>query len=311
MSVKLPPLFRRRQALQAKRGVVLLMVLWIIILLTVLVSSYVQSASTEGQQARYMLNTTEARYAAEAGLHRAIFELNNPTLEMRWKGDGRPYEMAFDDAQITVELIDETGKIDLNNADPKLLEAMFAQAGVDQLSAQKLAGAVIDWRDPDELLTPNGAEKDEYRRADLDYGPRNQYFVTVSELQQVLGMDFDLFQKLEPMLTINAGGATPNLAFAQSDVMAAVFAQQGQTMSQEQLEAIIQMRRTLPVGQPIVLPNGMSILPGGPGVTYTIKSRAELASGAKASLEATVQLGSGTVGGRPFRISRWREGQSN
>jgi general secretion pathway protein K len=296
---------------QRQRGVVLLMVLWIIILLTVLVSSYVQSASTEGQQARFMLNTTEARYAAEAGLHRAIFELNHPTLEMRRKGDGRPYEFDFDTAKITVEMIDETGKIDLNNADQKLLLAMFVQGGVDPLRAEKLAGAVIDWRDPDELLTINGAEKDEYARADLDYGPRNQYFVTVSELQQVLGMDFELFQKLEPMLTINAGGSTPNLAFAQMDVLATVFAQQGQSLSQEQLEAIIALRRTNPAGQPLILPNGVSILPGGPGVTYTIKSRAELASGAKASLEATVQLGSGTVGGRPFRISRWREGQSN
>lgn len=305
------PMPQTQLKLRARRGVVLLMVLWVIILLTVLVSSYVQSASTEGRQARYMLNTTEARYAAEAGMHRAIYELNNPTLDLRWKGDGRPYEFNFDKAKLTVEILDETGKIDLNNASQDLLEQMFVFAGIDPLGAAKLAGAVVDWRDPDELISVNGAELNEYRSADLDYGPRNQYFATVSEVQQVLGMNFELFEKLEPMLTINAGGSTPNLAFAQGDVLGIVMAQQGQSLSQEQIAAIIQLRQTNPAGQPLLLPNGASILPGGPGVSYTIRSHAEIEGGAKATLEATVQLGSGTVGGRPFRISRWREGQSN
>ena len=297
------------------RGIVLLMVLWVIVLLTVLVSSYVQSASTEGQQARFMLNTTQARYAAEAGMHRAIFELYNPTTEMRWKGDGRPYEMSFDGANVTIEIVDETGKIDINSGDQKLLAAMFARAGVEPLRAEKLAGAVVDWRDPDELLSINGAEKGEYISAGLKTGPRNQYFVTVSELQQVLGMDYELFQRLEPMLTITSNGTSvPNLAFAQLDALAVALAQMGQNLSQEQLQAIIAMRQLSKPGIPITLPGGITIPPamgGGQGGNYTIKVLAVLASGAKATLEATVQLSYGTVGDRPYRTSRWREGHSN
>ncbi len=297
------------------RGIVLLMVLWVIVLLTVLVSSYVQSASTEGQQARFMLNTTQARYAAEAGMHRAIFELYNPTTDMRWKGDGRPYEMTFDGANVTIEIVDETGKIDINLSDQKLLAAMFARAGVEPLRAEKLAGAVVDWRDPDELVSINGAEKAEYISAGLKTGPRNQYFVTVSELQQVLGMDYDLFQRIEPMVTITANGAAaPNLAFAQVDALAVALAQMGQNLSQEQLEAIIAMRQLSKPGVPVTLPGGIVIPPaagGGVGGNYTIKVHAVLASGAKATLEATVQLSYGTVGDRPYRTSRWREGHSN
>ena len=297
------------------RGIVLLMVLWVIVLLTVLVASYVQSASTEGQQARFTLNTTQARYAAEAGMHRAIFELYNPATEMRWKGDGRPYEIDFDGAKVTIEIVDETGKIDINSSDQKLLAAMFARAGLEPLRAEKLAAAVVDWRDPDEVVTPNGAEKGEYIRAGLKTGPRNQYFVTVSELQQVLGMDYDLFQRIEPMLTITANGASsPNLAFAQVDALAVALAQMGQNLSQEQLEAIIAMRQLSKPGMPITLPGGISIPPatgGGVGGNYTIKAHAVLPSGAKAALEATVQLSYGTVGDRPYRTSRWREGHSN
>ena len=297
------------------RGIVLLMVLWVIVLLTVLVSSYVQSASTEGQQARFMLNTTQARYAAEAGMHRAIFELYNPTTDMRWKGDGRPYEIGFDGANVTIKIVDETGKIDINSSGQDLLAAMFERAGVELLRAKKLAGAVVDWRDTDELVSINGAEKGEYISAGRKTGPRNQYFVTVSELQQVLGMDYDLFQRIEPMVTITSNGSSsPNMSYAQLDALAATMAQRGQNLSQEQLEAIITMRQSSKPGIPVTLPDGTIIPPptgGGPGANYTITVLAALPSGAKATLEATVQLSDGTVGGRPYRTSRWREGHSN
>lgn len=297
------------------RGIVLLMVLWVIVLLTVLVSSYVQSASTEGQQARFMLNTTQARYAAEAGMHRAIFELYNPTTEMRWKGDGRPYEINFDGANITIQIVDETGKIDINSSAQDLLAVMFERAGVEPLRAKKLAGAVVDWRDPDELVSIDGAEKSEYISAGRKTGPRNQYFVTVSELQQVLGMDYDLFQRIEPMVTITSNGSSsPNLSFAQLDALGVALAQMGQNLSLEQLQALITMRALSKPGSPVVGIGGVVIPPatgGGRGANYTITVLAALPSGAKATLEATVQLSDGTVGGRPYRTSRWREGHSN
>jgi general secretion pathway protein K len=293
-----------------QRGIVLLLVLWIVVLLTVLISSFVQSASTEGQQARFTLNTTQARYAAEAGLHRAIFELGNPSMQLRWKGDARPYEIEFDGAKVTIEIQDDSGKIDLNSADLNLLKAMFAQVGVEPRQVEALAAAVIDFRDPDELLTPNGAEKSEYLRADLPYGPRNQYFYSISELQQVLGMDLALFERVEPMVTINTG-MQPNLAFAQEQTMMAVMAMQGQPATLEQVRGIIAARQALSGSQSLTLPNGGSLALGGGGSAFTIKVSAELTSGAKAVLQASVQLGSGTVGARPFRVSRWREGLSN
>lgn len=300
-----------RKSRSARSGVVLLMVLWTLLLLTILVASFVQSSSTEGLQARHMLNTTRARYAAEAGMHRAVYELGNPVQTERWKGDGRTYEFYVDDAKVSVQLIDETGKIDINQADLRLMTQLFQTAGLDQRSAEGMAARVQDWKDPDDAITQGGAEKAEYAAADLNYGPRNQLFVTVGELQQILGMSYELYTQIEPMLTINAGIGLPNLAFAQADVMAIVLAQQGATVTPEQIAAIIALRQSSPVGVPIPLPNGGSIMPGFGGATYSVKSLAELPSGATASLEATVQLGQGTVGLRPFRIARWREGQSN
>jgi len=56
-------------------------------------------------------------------------------------------------------MLSEAGKIDLNAADQKLLEALMLQAPVSEDSsnrdspeerAAKLVNAIIDWRDPDD-----------------------------------------------------------------------------------------------------------------------------------------------------------------
>ena len=293
--------------MRSQRGMVLLMVLWVIVLMTVLAASYVQSATTESLQSRYLLNVTQARYSAESGLHRAVYELRNPTQDLRWLGDGRVYEVDFEGAKVSIEIQDETGKVDLNAADDVMLTALFASAGLPDADAKQLAGAVQDWRDPDTLKHEPGAEIAEYEQADLNYGPRNRPFETLSELQQVLGMDFELFQQLEPSITLNSGSFQPNMAYAPASVLRLV----PPGLSEGQVEAFLEQRLGAPRGAPLIMPNGQPVLAQGGGLTYTIRSTAVLSTGAKATLEATVMLGSGSTGQRPFRIVRWRDGGSS
>ncbi|MCF6320014.1 MAG: LptF/LptG family permease, partial [Proteobacteria bacterium] len=107
-------------------GVALILVLWVMVLLTVIAASFALSARTEGVQAKMVFDTTKARYLAEAGLHRAVYELRNPDIEFRWKADGRTYKMDFADAEIEISITDETGKIDINLASDELLVGLFA-----------------------------------------------------------------------------------------------------------------------------------------------------------------------------------------
>ena len=165
-----------------QRGMALLMVLWVIVLITVVASSFLMSAGTEAMSARNMIDSTRARQAAESGLHRAVFELRNPDPNTRWVGDGRPYIFQLEDTEIEVRLWDETGKIDIGQADELTLQSLFKGAGLDEVQAQSLASAVQDWRDPDDLVhEPGGAEIAQYKAADLTYGPRNRPFETLSE----------------------------------------------------------------------------------------------------------------------------------
>jgi general secretion pathway protein K len=295
---------------QRQRGIALIMVLWVCILITVLLASFSISARIEALQGRNLLDSTRARYAAEAGLHRAAYELRGNNPETRWVADGRPYEFEFEGSKVVVEIYDETGKIDLNVSDPATLTALFESGGLEKPDAEALAGAVMDWRDPDDLLSPSGAEENEYRAADRPYKPRNAPFETVSEVQQVLGMSFELYRELEPLMTIYSGRAQPNPAFASPQVLALI-----PGMSADFVDLFVQQRQAMSgaaaqAAMPLALPDGTPVVAQGGGLTYTIRSVATLPGGATSSLEATIRLGASMVARRPFRIVRWRDGEA-
>jgi general secretion pathway protein K len=103
---------------QRQRGVALLLVLWACTLLAILLGGYAALARTEGLQTRYQFAQTQAHYAAEAGIMRAFYGLQDPVNKNRWIGDGRIYTFAFDHADIKVSAIGESGKVDLNARPP-------------------------------------------------------------------------------------------------------------------------------------------------------------------------------------------------
>jgi len=297
------------------RGVAFILVLWVIAMLSILLGSFAMIARTENLQSRHLFDTTRARYAAEAGLNLAIYELRKSDPALRWIGDGRPYTFAYGDAEIEVRITDDSGKIDLNTAaqsgNTTMLAGLFSARGVEQADAEALAEAVIDWVDPDDLSQPNGAEIDDYEAAGLSYGPRNAPFDTVSELQQVLGMNYALYEKLEPSLTIYSGRADPSTAFASAETLQAMYPD----ASLEELQLLVEQRQALAPGDlgvaGLVAPDGTPMMAGGGGVTYSVKSRATLPNGASTTLDATIRMGGITVGGRPYVILRWRDGETS
>ena len=289
-----------------QRGVALILVLWVIALMSVLLGSFALIARTENLESRHLFDTTAARYAAEAGLERAVYELRNPDPLTRWVGDGRPYEFAFDTAVVHVELTDESGKIDLNSADDNLLQSLFLSIGATTDQAAALSDAIQDWRDPDDDTRPHGAESAQYKAAGMSYVPRNAPFQTVSEVQQVFGMNYELYARIEPAITIFSGGGAPNPAYAPFEVLVTL-----PGMTPELAQQLIQARQQIPPGQggaaALTLPDGTPIVANGGGNTYTVKSRAMLANGASTVLDASIRLGGVGAAGRPYTVLRWRD----
>ena len=287
----------------SQRGVALILVLWVIALMSVLLGSFALIARTENLQARHLLDATTARYAAEAGLERAVYELRNADPLTRWVGDGRAYEFMFDNAKVHVELTDESGKIDINSADDNLLQSLFVSVGVSLDQAANLSDAIQDWRDPDDEVRPRGAEAAQYKSQGLPYLPRNAPFQTVSEIQQVFGMNYELYSRIESAITIYAGGTNPNVGYAPLEVLMAM-----PGWTEQFARQFIAARQQVQPGQPGPPgPDGTPVIANGGGNTYTVKSRATLANGASTVLDASIRLGGVGAAGRPYTVLRWRD----
>jgi len=294
------------------RGVAFVLVMWVIAMLSVLLGSFAMIAYTEGMQSRHLFDTTTARYAAEAGLNLAAFGLSKGTVEEKWIADGRPYTFVFDEVEVEISITDDSGKIDINTADVLMLRNLFVGAGVDESQAEELADAIQDWRDPDDLRLPLGAELSDYKAIDLPYGPRNAPFETLSELQQVLGMNYEIYMKIEPAITMYSGRGTPSAAFAPLEALLAI-----PGMTPEYAQQLIEQRQQLGPGElntgmsGLVLPDGTPVMADGGGLTYSVKSRAKLPNGASSMLDATIRMGGMNSAGRPFVVLRWRDGESS
>ena len=294
-----------------QRGVALILVMWVIALMAVLLGSFALIARTENLESRHMFDTTSARYDAIAGLELALFNLRNPDAMQRWVSDGRPYEFPYEGATVRVEVTNESGKIDLNVADSATLIALFQSVGLDLDTADALSDAIQDWRDADNQVRPHGAEAPQYAATGLDYGPTNLPFQTVAEVQQVLGMNYEIFKKIEPAITVYSGTRTPNPAFAPYEALMAI-----PGMTPQLAQQIIATRQAMPPGtagaiQGLTLPGGAAVVATGGGLTYSIKSKATLQNGVSITFDATIRMGGMSSSGRPYTVLRWRDGEAS
>lgn len=291
----------------AQRGVALIVVMWLLVLLASVVGLFALNAHAEALQASALRQRVALDHAAEAGIDAVAARLLATDARRRPVPDGRETVFAFDDGiTVTVAVTDESGKIDLNVADALLLQRLFLEMGLPQPEAQRLAAAVVDWRDADALVSAGGgAEERDYRAAGRPYGPANRPFVQVSDVQRVLGMRHALYRQLRPHLTVYTGLAQPNVAFAARPVLLAM------GLAAPVVEQIIAARALLQPGMPPpVLPGGVVLAAGGTG-TYSISSRAARADGPKAELEATVRVGAGGFLGQVYTPLAWRYGQQD
>jgi general secretion pathway protein K len=293
------------RALRARqKGVALVMVLWILLLVTISTSAYTLMARMDQLEAHTVLSGTRARLAAEAGMNLALLSLRDPDETTRLMPDGWSYEIVYQGITVEVQVTDERGKLDINSADEQTLLQLLAAHGMESQDAKLLAAAVMDWRDADEIERADGAELDTYAAAGLAVGPGNRLFMMTDELLQVLGMSWELYQKMEPGLTVYSQSGQPDPAYAPVESLLAL-----PDMTEEDALNFVAERHSEESlsGVGAVLPSGQVAMARGRGLTYSILAKATLPNGIWDQVEATIRLGGGTDG-LPYRVLRWREG---
>lgn len=281
-------------------GAALLLVLWLIVLLTALVGGFAMVARVESLQGRVLVGGLAAQGAARAGLEYALTRLDQSDPRLRWQPDGRPHQWQYAGAQIEVRIVDENGKVDLNQADITLLTELLLALGAESPEATRVAAAIVDWRDPD-LLTQaaGGAEDGDYASAGRAYGAKDAEFEGIAELQQVLGVTPALYARIEPHVTVFSGLPRPDPRFASAPVLDAIGLDGA---------AVVAGRAQVDpaTGGPVA-----GSMPGARGSgTYSIDSLARLENGRESLLRAVVRAGQGAVPGSAYLALRWEEDSS-
>lgn len=196
-----------------ERGIALIAVLGFLTVMSLLVLSVTSAARTSINASARHVARLQAQAAVDSGIEMAVNQLIDgqqlapPVL-------AGPQELDIGGYKVVVTARPESAKIDLNYADVALLMGMFRAAGAGDDEASALASAVLDWRDGDDLLHLNGAEKKEYAAAGLKYGPADKPFESVDELRLVLGVTPALFACLRGEVTVLAQRASVDVDHA-------------------------------------------------------------------------------------------------
>ena len=117
------------------------------------------------------------------------------------------HERPIGDGYFSCELEDEERRLNVNALtleNVNVFIALFEALEIDQNTAQTIAFSIADWEDPDHV--PNdpsyGAEDEYYSGLDQPFKCKNAPLDSLEELFLVRGMTPEIFEKIEPSLTI-------------------------------------------------------------------------------------------------------------
>lgn len=157
--------------------------------------------------------------------------------------------------QVSGSIEDLQGRFNLNNLytpaygdAPGKLRAQRALAYFRRLLRtlnldERIAPAVADWIDGDmQTRFPDGAEDDQYMRADLPYRPANGKMASISELRLVKGITEQTYRKLAPYVSALPGPTTINVNTAPAPVLAAL----ADNVDPSRVAAAVEVRKTKP-----------------------------------------------------------------
>ena len=193
-----------------QRGAALILVLWSAIFVSTALAVAIHATRIEARIEAARLIEFKQRLAAEDGLKyaaQAVARSDRPfddvIRSLQYSSNG--YDVTFTPSV-------EAQKIDMNYASEAQFAQLFVYLGVDKDIAPNLAARVADWRDPDDLSRPNGAERIDYARAQNGERIGNRPFYSTDDLTLVLGMPEDVAQCAKSAVTIFGSGASSSSA---------------------------------------------------------------------------------------------------
>ncbi|MGB4948698.1 MAG: hypothetical protein WBQ05_16090 [Candidatus Competibacter denitrificans] len=199
-----------------QRGMILVIVLWIVTLLAVLAGTFAYAMRIETRLASSTVERAQARALAEAGMVYAVaWQLDHEASRTSWPPNGDPHLWAFGGGQVQIRVSDVFGLVNLNTADAELLKTLFAGAGVEPGQQERLAETILESRQ----LGRSGMPSDAVFGATNSrggFGLNKVRFESVEELQKMAGITPEIYHRIAAVLTTfsNHQGVNPELASA-------------------------------------------------------------------------------------------------
>ena len=206
-------------------GFALLIVIMVLLLASFLASQLSLDVRTEQRIAANAKDRDRAAILAEAGFNIALFRLMDKPVALEAEPQygrmvgGLQYTHPLKGGQVRYYAANESGKIDLNAGDPRLLELFLRHRKLTMEQAGVVLDSLLDWRDPDDLLRLNGAEQEYYMHLPDPHIPRNGRIEDPSEFFLLRGADLlagkfqaeEVFTVHNPEKGINVNSLTPTM----------------------------------------------------------------------------------------------------
>jgi len=165
-----------------RQGSALILVLWVIALLSVLVSGFAFDMHVESRIASYLRKKLKAEYLARAGIERAKMLMarsrevqgksdTDETKGKPWYADAKRLKQGYaivgltdrlGEGTIIIDIMPEPALRNVNSLKDEDWERIFTVGGIPEELWSGLIDSFNDWRDADDQPNVNGAETDDY-----------------------------------------------------------------------------------------------------------------------------------------------------
>ena len=196
-----------------QRGVVLIVVLWIVVLLTVLLAAFTATVKVDRHVASDVLESVQARASADSVLS-YLSAVRMADTEFWPEMTGQVYKLQLNNMLLRFRMIPETAYISLNYAPVEVLRHAFEVAAVPD--AQHLAELIVERRfgvideQTGEIVTP-------------------ELFTSVLSLTQLPQMNVETLQAIQHWFTVDSNHEDVNLWFAAPDLVYALAPNEAET----------------------------------------------------------------------------------
>lgn len=311
---------------RSESGVVLIAVLGGILILTIIVFALASSVRGAADELQNRKERLQAYYLARGGVFTSAWLLSqmSPAAEAPVHPGQQSIEWQQDSGKVHVDLIDETGKIDLNQVQEPLLEKLLVALGYELETARPLATAIVDWRNPSSLARWESAQASgNPLQYDPSHGTAYRYD-DVEELLRVPGMKPDIFYGryvrhedgkivrlpgLAECVTVDSGIGSININYAPYPVLVAATGMNTQAAdyiiagrAEKPFASVADITSRFPAS---ISGDVLSSLSTQTSDRYTLLATAQTRGGIVARISVVVGMQTTSTG--PFQIRRWKD----